>query len=241
MRRRGAHDAGRRPPPSRWNVPLRKSRRGTTRCCTRPTGKKLGYGELAADAGKMAVPASDKLRLKDPAQFRYIGKEGINIVDGFDITTGRAKYGQDVRLPGQKYAVIARPPVMGGKVDSYDFTDAMKVPGVFKVVQIAEPPHPFRLPAFGGIAVVADNTWAAIQGPQGAEDRLGRRRARHLRFEDLSRRTRGRPRASQARCCATRATSPRRIRRRRQESRGGILHSPSRPCDDGAAFGDRRA
>ena len=49
----------------------------------------------------MGVPAADKLRLKDPAQFRYIGKEGTNIVDGFDITTGRAKYGQDVRLPGR--------------------------------------------------------------------------------------------------------------------------------------------
>jgi isoquinoline 1-oxidoreductase subunit beta len=149
---------------SRWNVPLTEVEAKNHEVLHRPSGKKLGYGELAADAGKLAVPASDKLRLKDPAAFRYIGREGINIVDGFDITTGRAKYGQDVRLPGQKYAVIARPPVMGGKVVSFDFTDATKVPGFFKVVQIPEPPIPSAFLPSGGIAVVADNTWAAIQG-----------------------------------------------------------------------------
>ena len=100
------------------------------------TGKTLGYGELAADAAKLDVPATDSLKLKDPSQFRYIGKEGTNIVDGFNITTGRATYGQDVRLPGQKYAVIARPPVMGGKVASYDATETKKVPGVVEVAEI---------------------------------------------------------------------------------------------------------
>ena len=75
----------------RWGVAgLARSRRRTTRSSTSRPGKKLGYGELAADASELDVPATDSLRLKDPSQFRYIGKEGTKIVDGFDITTGRA-------------------------------------------------------------------------------------------------------------------------------------------------------
>ncbi len=148
----------------RWGVALSEVEANNHEVVHKPSGKKLGYGELAAEASAMDVPATGKLRLKNPSQFRYIGKEGINIVDGFDITTGRAKYGQDVRLPGMKYAVISRPPVMGGKVVSFDFTDAMTVPGFFKIVQIAEPPIPSAFLPSGGIAVVADNTWAAIQG-----------------------------------------------------------------------------
>ena len=76
-----------------------------------PTGKKLGYGELAADAAAEPVPAPDTLRLKDPSAFRYIGKGNVTIVDLFDITTGKAMYGQDVRLPG--HALCRRRPAAG--------------------------------------------------------------------------------------------------------------------------------
>jgi isoquinoline 1-oxidoreductase beta subunit len=127
------------------------------------SGRKLGYGELAADAGAMPVPTADTLRLKDPSQFRYIGKD-TPIVDGFDITTGKAMYGTDTRLPGMKYAVIARPPVYGGKVKSVDSAEAMKIPGVEKVVQIEGAPPPSAFLPLGGVAVIAKNTWAAIQG-----------------------------------------------------------------------------
>jgi isoquinoline 1-oxidoreductase subunit beta len=148
----------------RWGVPVSDVEAKNHEVVLKSTGKSVGYGELAADAAAMDPPATDQLRLKDPSQFRYIGKEGINIVDGFDITTGRARYGQDVRLPGQKYAVIARPPVVGGKVASYDATEAKKVPGVVGIVEIAAPPSPSVFLPLGGIAVVADNTWAAIKG-----------------------------------------------------------------------------
>ena len=159
----------------RWGVPVSDVEAKNHEVIQKSTGMKLGYGDLAADASKMPVPtgaAQDKmgaptsgsLPLKDPSQFRYIGKEGTNIVDGFDITTGRAKYGQDIRLPGMKYAVIARPPVMGGKVASFDATDAKKVPGVVEIVEIPAPSYPMAFQPSGGIAVVADNTWAAIQG-----------------------------------------------------------------------------
>jgi isoquinoline 1-oxidoreductase subunit beta len=148
----------------RWGVDVSDVEAKNHEVIQKSTGKKLGYGELAADASKLNVPAADSLHLKDPSQFRYIGKEGTNIVDGFNITTGRAIYGQDVRLPGQKYAVIARPAVMGGKVASYDATDAKKVPGVLQIVEIPAPSYPMKFQPSGGIAVIADNTWAAIQG-----------------------------------------------------------------------------
>ncbi len=148
----------------RWGVPVADVEAKNHEVVQKSTGQKLGYGELAADAAKLDVPAADSLRLKDPSQFRYIGKEGTNIVDGFNITTGRAKYGQDTRLPGQKYAVIARPPVMGGKVVSYDATEAKKVAGVVEIVEIPAPSYPMVFQPSGGIAVIADNTWAAMQG-----------------------------------------------------------------------------
>jgi isoquinoline 1-oxidoreductase subunit beta len=159
----------------RWGVDVSDVEAKNHEVVQKSTGKKLGYGELAADASTMGVPSNVSvektgaptpvsLPLKDPSKFRYIGKEGTNIVDGFNITTGRAIYGQDVRLPGQKYAVVARPPVMGGKVTSYDAADAKKIPGVIQIVEIPAPSYPMMFQPSGGIAVIADNTWAAIQG-----------------------------------------------------------------------------
>ena len=159
----------------RWGVDVSDVQARNHEVIQKSTGKKLGYGELAADASTMGVPSSVSLEktgaatpvslaLKDPSEFRYIGKEGTNIVDGFNITTGRATYGQDIHLPGQKYAVIARPAVMGGKVASYDATDAKKVPGVVQIVEMPTPSYPMKFQPSGGIAIIADNTWAAIQG-----------------------------------------------------------------------------
>ncbi len=128
------------------------------------SGKKLGYGELAADAAAMPAPALDTLQLKKPSAFRYLGKGAITIVDLFDITTGKATYGQDVMLPGMMFAVIARPPVVQGKVASYDATATMKVPGVVKVVTIDGTPPPAVFAPLGGVAVIANSTWAALKG-----------------------------------------------------------------------------
>ncbi len=128
------------------------------------SGRKLGYGELAADASALPTPAADKIKLKDAASFRYIGKGNTPIVDLFDITTGAAMYGIDAKMPGMKYAVIARPPVFGGKLASHDASAAMKVPGVEKVVVIEGTPAPAKFQPLGGVAVIASNTWAALQG-----------------------------------------------------------------------------
>src|SRR5438105_9970973 len=86
------------------------------------------------------------------------------IVDLADMTSGRAGYGIDVRLPGMKYAVIARPPVYGGRVASYDEASALAVPGVERVVKLDGTPPPSGFQPLGGVAVIARNTWAAIQG-----------------------------------------------------------------------------
>jgi isoquinoline 1-oxidoreductase beta subunit len=129
------------------------------------SSKKLGYGELAAAAAALPVPPRDKLTFKEPGRYRYVGKGNVGIVDLFDITVGKAQYGADQRLPGQRYAVIARPPVVGGKLVSFDASAAMKVPGVEGVVvaQGWQPPGTKFLP-LGGVAVIARNTGAAIKG-----------------------------------------------------------------------------
>jgi isoquinoline 1-oxidoreductase beta subunit len=87
----------------------------------------------------------------------------VQIYDLHDITTGKAVYAADVRLPGQLYAVVARPPVVGGKVKSVDSSAAEKMPGVVKIVQIEGMSLPAKFAPLGGVAVIAKNTWQAVQ------------------------------------------------------------------------------
>ncbi|MGH8819577.1 MAG: xanthine dehydrogenase family protein molybdopterin-binding subunit, partial [Achromobacter pestifer] len=134
-----------------------------------PSGRRLAYGELAADAARQPIPTGDALKLKDRSEFRYIGKDQVRLVDLEAIGKGQASYGMDMRLPGMVYAVVARPPVVGGKLRRFDSTRALAVPGVLKVVEI---PPMQGAPAFqplGGVAVVARNTWAARQGRDALE------------------------------------------------------------------------
>ncbi|NMZ83337.1 xanthine dehydrogenase family protein molybdopterin-binding subunit [Pseudomonas mandelii] len=147
-----------------WKVPVSECHAQLHKVVHQPSGRELGYGALAAAAGALAVPARDSLRLKQPSEFRYIGKEGTKAIDGADIVNGRAIYGADVHFDGMLYAVIARPAVYGGTVKSVDSSAAMKVPGVIKVVQIEGRPLPSEFQPLGGVAVVASNTWAAIKG-----------------------------------------------------------------------------
>jgi isoquinoline 1-oxidoreductase beta subunit len=148
----------------RWGVPATEVKAVNHEVVHSASGRKLGFGELAADAAKESVPSIEGLKLKDPKDFRYLGKGQVSIVDLHDITTGKAGYGADVRLPGMKYAVIARPPVTGGKLVSFDPAEAMKVPGVEKVMQVRGWPWPSKFQPLGGVAVIARNTGAAIKG-----------------------------------------------------------------------------
>ncbi len=128
----------------RWGVPVSEVEAKFHEVVHKPTGRKLGYGDLAADAATVPAPDVNTLRLKEASAFRYIGKGNVPIVDLFDITTGKAVYGQDVKLPGMKFAVVARPPVVQGKVKSYDASATLKVPGVLKVVTIDGTPPPAK-------------------------------------------------------------------------------------------------
>src|ERR1700744_1919760 len=120
----------------KWDVPVTEVKAANHEVVHAASGRRIGFGDLAADASKESVPNIGSLKLKDPKDFRYLGKGEISIVDLHDITTGAAHYGADTRLPGMKYAVIARPPVTGGKLVSFDGADAMKVSGVEKVMEV---------------------------------------------------------------------------------------------------------
>ena len=148
----------------RWNVPVTEVKAVNHEVVHAASGRRLGFGDLAADAAKESVPSVEGLKLKDPKDFRYLGKGEVSIVDLRDITVGAAHYGIDTRLPGMKYAVIARPPVTGGKLVSFDSTDAMKVSGVEKVMEVQGWPWPSKFQPLGGVAVIARNTGAAIKG-----------------------------------------------------------------------------
>jgi isoquinoline 1-oxidoreductase beta subunit len=146
-----------------WNVPDTEVSAQFHEVIHRPSGRRIGYGDLVATAREVPVPAGDRIKLKDPAEFRYIGKE-IPGVDLGDITIGKAIYGQDLRHDGMRVAVIARPPVYGGQVASLDSAEAEKVPGVERVIRLPKAKPPTAFNAVGGVAVVARNTWAALQG-----------------------------------------------------------------------------
>ena len=148
----------------KWGVEVAEVEAKNHEVIHRASGRKFGYGDLATDASALPTPDPAQVRLKEQSAFRYMGKGNVGIVDLMDITTGAATYGQDIRLDGMKYAVIARSPVVGGKVASVDSAAAMKVPGVEKIVQIAGTPAPAKFAPLAGVAVVAKNTWAAMKG-----------------------------------------------------------------------------
>ena len=148
----------------RWGVPVGEVRAVNHEVVHEASSRRAGFGELAAEAAAVPVPEAASLRLKNPRDFRYIGTGRIGMTDLHNITTGRAGYGIDVRLPGMKYAVIARPPVVGGKLVSFDPADALAVPGVERVLEVQGWPWPSKFLPLGGVAIVARNTGAAIKG-----------------------------------------------------------------------------
>ena len=141
------------------DVPLEECHAQKGQVVHAPSGRALGYGELAATAAQMPLPSGD-IALKDRSQFKLIGTSQQR-VDNRAIVHGALEFGMDVRLPGMLTAAVARSPlVMGGALASYDDSAALAVPGVRAVVEIETG---FASP---GLAVVADNTWAALQGRQ---------------------------------------------------------------------------
>lgn len=127
-----------------------------------PSGsQRIKYGALAEAAASLDVPDEDAVPLKDPSQFGLIGTR-IHRTDDHDHTHGHAVFGSDVRVPGMRYAAVKRCPIYGGSLRRYDASRAMQVPGVRQVIEYEGNQGPFYIAQ--GLAVVADNTWAALRG-----------------------------------------------------------------------------
>ena len=128
--------------------------------CTADTGyvietggnRKLSYGELADKAAQLPIPPANQLKMKTQSQYKIIGTDKIHI-DSPDIVNGKAVFGMDKKVPGMKFAALAMKPAFGASVRSFDDTETLKVKGVIRTLQISD-----------GIAVIADNTWAAFKG-----------------------------------------------------------------------------
>src|SRR2546425_3859425 len=126
----------------------------------------LSYGELVEAAAKLPIPNLNTVPLKNSDDFTLVGHDTRRF-EGHDKATGAAKFGIDSRVPGMLFAVVARCPVFGGKVASFDATKAKAVPGVRDVIQFETSGR--GASTTGGVAVLADNSWAAIQGRNALE------------------------------------------------------------------------
>jgi isoquinoline 1-oxidoreductase beta subunit len=134
----------------KWNVDPAACTTENSMVVHKASGKKLAYGAVADEAAKLPVPASPKL--KDAKDYKIVGMPTRRI-DSKEKSSGKAEFGIDVRRPAMLHAVVARCAVFGGKVKSFDATKARAVRGVKNVVQVSS-----------GVAVLADNTWSAMQG-----------------------------------------------------------------------------
>ena len=127
------------------------------------SGRSAGYGELVDTADGMPQPETAEFKARE--NYRYIGKP-MDTIDGMALTTGAAIYGTDVVLPDMLFASIEHCPAFGGTIDSLDDTAAREVAGVVDVLRLPEPTVPAFFNIQGGVAVLATNSWSALQGRQ---------------------------------------------------------------------------
>ncbi len=141
-----------------WNVPESECYAQDAKIFHHPSGKSLGYGDLVETASKLDAPQNP--RLKDPADFKMLGKS----VQRADIPlkiSGRAVFGIDVEVPGMVYASVERCPVFGAALKGFDKKMALKVAGVEQVLEVVREYGTYKST---GVAVVAKNYWAALKG-----------------------------------------------------------------------------
>jgi isoquinoline 1-oxidoreductase subunit beta len=135
---------------ARWSVPVDECRTEPGLVIHTPSGRRAAYASVVDAASRLPVPANP--RLKQPSQFRLIGTR-VPRLDTPAKVNGTAVYGIDIRVPGMLFAVIARCPVYGGTLRSFDPASAKAIAGVRHVIPIGDL----------GVAIVADNTWAALE------------------------------------------------------------------------------
>ncbi len=149
---------------NQWQVDVNETSAVNNTIVHEKTGRALSFGSLVTAASMLALPETSSLKLKAKADFNFIGKSDVALVDGEKIVTGATTYGFDVELDNMQYAVVARPPVLGAKVKSFDAEAAKAIAGVIAVVQLPDLTEPVVFKPLGGVAVIAKNTWAAIKG-----------------------------------------------------------------------------
>ena len=153
---------------AKWSVPAGECYAEAGHVIHKPTNKNFNYGDLVADASKLTPPT--EVKLKNTADYKLIRKP-LNRMDTPMKTNGTAIFGLDKKLPGMLYASVERSPRQRGKVKSFDASAALKVPGVKQVFKS-------QMPVFDtmrdGVVVIADSTWAAMQG----------RKALHIEWDD---------------------------------------------------------
>lgn len=143
---------------AQWNVPITDCYAESGHVIHKPSGKTLHYGELAAAASKLPAPKEPKL--KKISEYKLIRKP-LKRIDTPLKTNGALIFGLDKRIPGMLFASVERDPRFLGKVKSFDASGALKIPGVKRVFKVKMGYYEYMRE---GIAVVADSTWAALQG-----------------------------------------------------------------------------
>ncbi len=156
-----------------WGVPESECYTSSGRVYHRPSNRSLGYGELAAKAAALPPPDPETLRLKDPKDYKIIGRPAPNVDIG-NIVTGKPIYGIDVTVPGMLYAVYHKCPVFGGKVVRANLDAVRAMPGVRQafVVEgtaVRDPVVPGDPGLEPGIAILTDTWWAAQSARQKLE------------------------------------------------------------------------
>jgi isoquinoline 1-oxidoreductase beta subunit len=146
----------------RWNVAGAECRARNSQVTHTPTGRVLAYADLVKDARRLPLPDPRTVPLKDPKDFTLLGRS-IPHLDIPDKVKGVARFGLDVRVPGMVYAVVAQCPYFRGDVLRFDGSRAKAIPGVLDVFDIPTDPDTANKNT-REVAVVATNTWAAIQG-----------------------------------------------------------------------------
>ncbi|HYD80767.1 MAG TPA: xanthine dehydrogenase family protein molybdopterin-binding subunit [Paucimonas sp.] len=142
-----------------WGVPAKECHAASSAVHHRPTKRTLGYGELAAKAATLPVPAVSAVTLKNPKDYKLLGTR-VGGVDNRAIVTGKPLFGIDVKLPGMLYAAYEKCPVFGGKVVSANLDAVKALPGVRDAFVIEGTANLNGL--MPGVAIVADSTWAAF-------------------------------------------------------------------------------
>ncbi len=128
----------------------------------------MSFGALATAAAELPLPDEDAVKLKPRHDWRYMGKP-VRSLTAPKIIRGEGTYGIDVDRPNMVYAVIAHPPQLFGKAARVNDVAALDVPGVLKTVRLPDMEPPAAFKPLGGVAVIAKDTWAAIQGRNALE------------------------------------------------------------------------